>query len=70
MSENQEVMKYERKATPAERFYTRSPFSIVTMVARIKGNVTEEMLKDAVAKVQQRHSLLNVRIRDDHEARQ
>jgi len=67
MSEKQETMNYERKVTPAERFFTRSPFSIVTMVARIKGNVTEEMLKNAVGKAQQRHTLLRVRIKDDHE---
>ena len=65
MSENQEVMKYERKVTSAERFLARSPFSIVTMVARIKGNVSGEMLKNAVVQVAQRHSLLRVRIIDD-----
>jgi NRPS condensation-like uncharacterized protein len=58
-------MKYERKATSAERLFTRSPFSIVIMVARIKGNVSEEMLRNAVGKVQQRHALLRVRIKDD-----
>ena len=67
MSKNQEVMKYEREVTPAERFFTRSPYSIVTMIARIKGNVSEKMLKNAVAKVQQRHTLLNVRIKDDED---
>jgi NRPS condensation-like uncharacterized protein len=61
------VMKYERKVTSAERFFSLSPFSIVTMVARVKGSVTEEMLKNAVAKVQQRHTLLNVRIKEDDE---
>ena len=65
MLDNQEVMIYERKASSAERFFTRSPYAIVTMVARIKGNVTEEMLKNAVDKVQQRHTLLSVRIKDD-----
>jgi len=57
-------MKYERKVTGAERFFSHAPFSTVTMVARIKGKVTGEMLKDAVQKVQQRHTLLRVRIRD------
>jgi len=52
--------KYERKVTGAERFFMNSPFSTVTMVARIKGHVTEEMLKSAVDKVQQRHALLRV----------
>jgi NRPS condensation-like uncharacterized protein len=37
------------------------------MVARIKGDVTEAMLKQAVAKVQQRHALLRVRIKEDDE---
>ncbi|HAY85514.1 MAG TPA: hypothetical protein DCY42_11520, partial [Chloroflexi bacterium] len=50
-------MKYERKVTGAERFFSHSPFSTVTMVARIKGQVTKEMLKNAVQKVQQRHTL-------------
>jgi NRPS condensation-like uncharacterized protein len=67
MSENLKLKKYERKVTGAERFFSHSPFSIVTMVARIKGNITEEMLKNAVAKIQQRHALLRVRIKDDHD---
>jgi NRPS condensation-like uncharacterized protein len=67
MSENLEIKKYERKVTGAERFFSHSPFSIVTMVARIKGKVTEEMLKNAVIKMQQRHALLRVRIKDDRD---
>jgi NRPS condensation-like uncharacterized protein len=67
MLDNLAVKKYERKATGAERFFSHSPFSIVTMVARIKGNVSKDMLKNAVAKVQQRHALLRVRIKEDHE---
>jgi NRPS condensation-like uncharacterized protein len=65
--ENPAVKKYERKATGAERFFSHSPFSIVTMVARIKGNVSKDMLENAVAKVQRRHVLLRVRIKEDHE---
>jgi hypothetical protein len=65
MSQNQLVEKYEREVTAAERFFTHSPFSIVTMVARIKGHVSAAMLENAVAKVQRRHALLGVRIRDD-----
>jgi len=56
---------FERKVTPIERLFTRSPFSIVTVVARIIGDVSEEMLRDAARKVQQRHLNLQVRIRDD-----
>ena len=58
------LQKYERKVTGAERFFAHAPFSTVTMVARIKGNVTEEMLQCAVEKAQQRHALLRVRIED------
>lgn len=65
MSENHQIKKYKREITSAEQFFMRSPFSIVTMVARIKGNVTGEMLKDAVVKAQQRHALLRVRIKKD-----
>ena len=62
MHKNTNLQKYERKVTGAERFFSHAPFSTVTMVARINGNVTEEMLKCAVEKVQQRHALLRVRI--------
>jgi NRPS condensation-like uncharacterized protein len=65
MSESQEVNNYERQITPIERLFTRSPFSIVTVVARIKGNVSETMLLNAVSKVQQRHPNLRVRITED-----
>ena len=65
MNKQQGSQSYERKVTGAERFFSHAPFSTVTMVARIKGNVTEDMLKNAVAKVQQRHALLQVRIKDN-----
>ena len=58
-------MKYERRITPIERFFSRSPFSIVTVVARIQGNISERMLRNAVYKVQQRHPNLRVRIKED-----
>jgi NRPS condensation-like uncharacterized protein len=67
MSENHRVSKYVRRITPAERVFTRSPFSIVTVVARIKGNVSEDMLIHSVSKVQQRHPNLRVRIKEDHD---
>jgi len=60
-----EQEKYERKVTPIERLFTRSPFSLVTMVARIKGDVSKEQLTQAVSKVQRRHTNLRVRIRYD-----
>ena len=67
MSEHQSAQEYGRRVTAAERFFARSPFAVVTMVLRIKGNVSEEMLRRAVAKVQQRHALLRVRIETDAE---
>ena len=65
VSQNQNAKNYERKVTSAELFFSSSPYSIVTLVARIKGNVTSEMLKHAVGKAQQRHALLRVRIREE-----
>jgi len=67
MSENHQVIKFERKVTSAECFLARSPFSIVTMVARIKGQVSDEMLRNAVGKAQHRHALLRVRIQYDED---
>lgn len=56
---------YKRQTTAMERLFTRSPFSLVTMVARIKGEVTEEAWRAAVDKVRQRHTNLRVRLEDD-----
>jgi hypothetical protein len=69
MPENLNPTKYERRITHLERYFTWSPFGIVTMVARIQGSVTESMLREAVSQVQLRHALLRVRIREgqDHE---
>ena len=63
MNKQPAARSYERKVTGAERFFSHAPFATVTMIARIKGSVSEEMLKNAVKKVQQRHALLQVRIR-------
>ena len=65
MSDHQTLGRYERKVTPIERSLSLSPFSIVTMVARIVGQVSESELVDAVSKVQQRHPHLRVRIVED-----
>ena len=64
-TENPDVKRYERRISPVERVFTRSPFSIVTVVARIRGDVSESRLRDAVLKVQQRHPNLRVRITED-----
>ncbi|MFX0185632.1 MAG: condensation domain-containing protein [Candidatus Hodarchaeota archaeon] len=67
MSETIQLKKYVRKVNPLERIFNRSPYAIVTMVARIKGNISENLLKDAVCKVQQRHLNLRVRIYEDND---
>jgi hypothetical protein len=63
----QDPKPYERRVTPLERMLSHSPYSIVAMVARIGGDVSEAMLRDAVAKVQRRHVNLRVRIREDRD---
>jgi len=63
--ENPNAKGYQRKVTPVERLFTRSPFSTVTVVAWIGGNISESMLRDAVSKVQQRHPHLRARIVED-----
>ena len=65
MFENKSETHYERRLTPPESYLFRAPFSIVSLVARIKGKVTHEALQDAVNKVQKRHINLRTRIRDD-----
>jgi NRPS condensation-like uncharacterized protein len=56
---------YTRKLTPAEHKFFRSPVFVVTMIARIKGEVTEANFKKAIFKAQQRHPLLRCRIKED-----
>ncbi len=65
MLKNLKVKKYERKITPSERIFSRSPSATVAVVARIKGNISESMLINAVSQVQQRHPNLRVRIKVD-----
>jgi NRPS condensation-like uncharacterized protein len=63
--EDPNVKRYERRITPAERLFTRSPYSTVTVVARITGDISESRTRDAVIKVQRRHPNLRVRITED-----
>jgi NRPS condensation-like uncharacterized protein len=67
MLENVKADKYKRIITSPECLFSRSPYSIVTVVARIKGNVSESMLIHAVSQVQQRHPNLRVQIEEDDE---
>jgi len=57
--------KYRRRVTPIERVFSWSPFSTVTIVARIKGNVTEEMVQKAVSQARARHPHLRARLETD-----
>lgn len=65
MAVDQRSEPYRRQLTPIERLFTRSPFSIVTMVARIRGRVTEGMVRDALAKARLRHPNLRACIVED-----
>lgn len=65
--ENKANWDFSRKVTGAERFFLHSPFSTVTMIARVKGELTGTMLKEAVRKVQGRHGLLRARIKVDEQ---
>ena len=67
MHDSPDLPNYERLITPVERLFTRSPFSLVTMVARVNGLVTEDMLRDALTKVRLRHPNLRIRIVEDEE---
>ena len=58
---------YERKVTPLERFFSWSPYSTVTVVARMKGDISVQMLEEAVKKTQRRHPNLRVRIKEDED---
>ena len=62
---NTQATTHKRQASAMERLFTRSPFSLVTLVARINGEITGEALAAAVGKVQQRHTNLRVRLEDD-----
>lgn len=58
---------YSRRVSPLEEMFLHAPYAIVTVVAKIKGKVTEDMLGRAVAKVQARHTHLRLRIEFDRD---
>lgn len=62
MSETLREINLTRSVTQVERFFFRSPFSIVTLVARIQGDAAEENLRRALDLLQKKHPLLNVRV--------
>jgi NRPS condensation-like uncharacterized protein len=59
--------EYARRVSPVERLFTRSPCAIVALVARVRGDISETMLRSAVSKAQQRHANLRIRITEDAE---
>ena len=56
---------YRRRISPLEGFFLHSPYAIVTMTARITGEVTEDMLQKAIYKVQERHTNLRLKLEFD-----
>jgi NRPS condensation-like uncharacterized protein len=65
MNEHPKEVKNKRKLTPLERWFRKCPYSIVTMVVRIIGNISEDKLRNAILKAQKRHFNLRVRIKED-----
>jgi len=59
LSQNKE---FERKLNSFERRFFRSPTQTISIVARVKGYISEEDLKNAITKVRQQHLLVGVRI--------
>jgi hypothetical protein len=56
---------YSRRISPLEGMFLHAPYAIVTMTARIKGSVSNEMLQNAVIKVQARHTNLRLKVEYD-----
>ncbi len=67
MLNNLTIQTYERKITPIERLFSRSPSATVAVIVRIKGHVSESMLRCAISKVQKQHPNLRVRIKEDND---
>ena len=58
-----------REISSTELFFSKSPFSVITMLARVTGSISEVQLKDALAKARQRHVPLRFRIEQDQDHR-
>lgn len=67
MSTQPESPSYIRNITPWERLLNLSPFSVVTMVVRLKGSISEKELLPAVSKLQSQHILLQTKITWDNQ---
>ena len=53
---------YKRKLQSQERRYYRAPNATNFLVIKIRGNVSENLLKNAILKAQKRHIFLRVRV--------
>ncbi|TFF86195.1 MAG: hypothetical protein EU551_02205 [Promethearchaeota archaeon] len=49
-----------------ERVFLRGPSYVVSMLARLKGEILKDQIEAAILKVQKRHPMLNVRIEFDY----
>ena len=56
---------YRRRTSAQEGMFLHAPYAIVTMTARIRGFVSEDMLQIAVRKLQARHTNLRLKIEFD-----
>jgi len=60
--QRQKVVDFTRRVSNGERLFSLSPFSVVGMVARVEGEITIPMLREALHKARIRHPLLGARI--------
>lgn len=67
MNTGNQRTKFKRKLGPNEVFYNKSPYSVITLLARVSGSIREEELKAALAKLQRRHLPLKYHISQDDE---
>lgn len=58
-----------REIASSELFFSKAPYSVITMLARVNGPISEEQLKEALSKVRQRHVPLRYRIELDQDLR-
>jgi len=56
---------YRRRITQQESMFLHAPYAIVVLTARVKGLVSEDMLQNAVKKVQARHTNLRLKAEFD-----
>ncbi len=57
-----EYKKYARKLVPFERRFFRAPTQHISIVARVKGFISEEEIRNALYKVRQQHPLVGARV--------